>query len=491
MCWNVSSTKKLFESYPGSFQRAFRSKYRHAFMEGTPITKGMITKFEASNETYGGKCVVHLQFINKQTGEASPLSCYVLNLNSPTWFENLCIDVKSNDIRCENGTSIANFTRSDFIESGRTCFVFSVLPTTKHVPHKKYREDFDTLFKNWWEGNLQKVLSKLVQVLSQQLEQGTLATFLMNSVLEQRFNFIVYECFGSQTQYKEFGYTCIDNLLQYRCPISKEIVQVTFAHVLAYLQEKICIPVRFIMVTCQKYIQGFISNVNSARHREDMSVGATSAEFAHLFTGLLTPIVEPLYKIDLALKTQIASLLTDRSAYGTNNQREHLKTLMHTQILPQFKKYGPLEGSRDGPDFVDPSMKCVGEIPTSFVFWNVLGKKIHTNDFKKCMGQIAPISTHFISHSIETKTPKNSIVISKGKPGDTSCEHSAVVIPKDTIGYMNQDGNTYYTIPSEFKNQIRLISPYTSHVLDQNNKWYRYQEMFHHASNVSHLLLLE
>jgi hypothetical protein len=506
--FDSEQVKQQFNSYTAEFKSGFIKHHQNNtiglhnmdeedILHLRKATKKHLDQYEKKCLAHGSRCKIMIQFINKNTYTASCIHEYVVNLGSDTWYQELCMDVRSNVITTGTGQSIENFTREDFVKCGSLCFVFSTIPMDSHQPLKKYHEGVHDQIKIWWSDRISTLKRKIIELLTGQLDDQTLAIFMNTSKLEIQFKLLIGELFGRQDSYKEFGHPSIESLLGFRSrsmesPEKDQFYKPTFNHICEYLKEKICIPVRFIITTGQKLMKLRFANLNMVHHKNNLPINVTASEISNMFTELLEPIFEPVQKLTDQLKLELALLFDNRSKYGMENMGPYLKSLYknHVQKILQIEKD---VNSKSIIDYVDPLSNTLDQIPVPHHYWVLIHDRIHAEDFKKSLMHCVPLSIHHVPHQIQTPDyhSKNMIIVSTGKPGDQN-QTVKLYIPRKELQHFQDkeenDGAHLYSIDNS--KEFTVICPFTCHILDSEGKWNRYIEHFHVTGNISHLELL-
>lgn len=476
------------QKFLNGFVPKFKSSCIHHHMtREIPITKSSIRTFAKSRHEHGTKCILKIQTINKTKYTFSDFIAYVIDLSVEKWFEDLCRDLRTKDILTERGESIRGFDRDKIMEFEGFCYIHVRILTQTPIILQKYKPDYELHLKKWWNEMMSTLSRKFASILALHIKERDLGSTLNSGRIDMEFRNCIRNFLEPKEQYKEFGITSFEKMIHHH-----EHKYVSSDQLIEWIYDRVCIPLKFIITSSIQEIRNTITFINQEHAKRNFPLDVTTEELADFMrTRYVTPLMEHLFDLNYDIKCDLAQLKSVRQRHGKFNHFDQFQELYDSYV----KTIVPHPIEHFHSNYSDPAAKALNDFQIPFHHTISCNPNIHSRYLETIMQSPQhSISTHFEPCQINN-FPKNSIAISFVHPTQLNSEsslrgmHETIEKPKVDLFKNVDDKRFYLQFPDGFK--YRLISPFTSHILDREDNWQRYDEYYDSQTNTSYLHLLE
>lgn len=456
------------------------------------ITKSAIKKFAKLRGNLGTKCILKIQTINKTKYTCSDFIAYTVDLSMTSWFEDLCMHLHTNDILTEYGKSIKGFDRDDIMKFDGYFYVYTRIKMQNTILPKKYRLDFEAHLKKWWNDVMTTLMKKFSSVLALHLKERVLNNTLNNGTVDNEFRKCIRNTIEPKEQYKEFGVSSFEKMIHHH-----EHKYVSTEQIIEWVYDRICIPLKFAVTVSIQEIKSTIALINQEHAKSNQPLEITIEELSdYMMARFVEPLMTPLFDLNYSLITEMAKLKYDRQSNGKFNHFNHFKELYNSSVERVFQQQQQQTQSQQHLNniinYIDPTSKALNDFQVPFYHTISCNPDIHTKYLETMMSsQPHSVSTHFTPMNLD-EFSKNCIAISFTHPTKSdsgSSLHAKIEKPKMDLFKNKTDKQFYLQFPDGFN--YKVISPFTSHILDNEDVWKRYDEYYDSNCNTSFLHLLE
>ncbi len=498
MEFESESVSKYFHSFSHQFRRKCLNYYENLHVgEEAQLTKSMVWKFEKKHPELSGRCRVYIQHINIQTYECSPFHEHWPDLNNPGWFEDLCLTVKAPDIFTECGKSIRSFGRPEIIGTPYF-YIFSRIPNTKYTVPKRLTDRFDGDLRVWWKSSMEILRSKLTKLIATHIRSQTLTMYLQNGKLDAEFRLLVSEAFCSSEKLRSLGARNIEQA--FPCQVimhenGRRSLKTTLAHLIEYLYAHVCQPVKFMISATAQYVKHQIVAINHAHRKQNQPIECTDSEMQGIVsTTIIIPATCEMSELTVKMQKEIAetTMKTEREGMHSNCGKFELLWKAHSD----YRAQNPVPINQYATSSImDTSSKTLDTIAPPYYHAVHFMESLQESELAKLLDQRHPISVYAeftdldVMNSEMAPSKDRVVVCNRGLStfNPNSDDYESIEKSDLEIFEDEQDGQHYIQYPVDY--EYKVIAPYTCHILDKDDKWHMYKELYNPTTNVSYLLL--
>lgn len=272
-------TLKLLDYYP----KSFKDSYLRYHEETEFHSPKMVQCFEKKNDC--NLCNIKLQFIDVTNLTLTDFKLITIDLSKSKWFETLCEFAQVQDVFTSNGTTIKNFTRTDFIKIGGKVYAHSSVNMSNWKTPEVFNDHKGKPFKMWWQDFIKALETNTLADIVDNIKTN-MVDYLNNCGFETNFKREVINYLDRESPYKVYGCNSFEQFTEHFL-ISHSI---TKQQLIIFLVEKICLPLKFMMISNKTTFRNYVKNMNELHLNSREPIQITKSELKSFYFTIVSSI---------------------------------------------------------------------------------------------------------------------------------------------------------------------------------------------------------